>query len=133
MADVLCHPPQIRDHDEQSADRTDMKKPRGGSWYTPGLLTRYAILGNTAMAVANITKRAEHHACVRDEELGHVGNQLSQRISSASHGFYMLINVGGFHWLAATALRFALKIEDHRFVGITVDAPQAVYPFVASN
>jgi hypothetical protein len=57
-ADVPCHPPQIRDHDEQSADRTDIKKPRGGSWYTPGLLTRYAILGNRQFAGSEDTGSA---------------------------------------------------------------------------
>ena len=35
-----------------------MKKPRGGSWYTPGLLTRYAILGNRQFAGSEDTGSA---------------------------------------------------------------------------
>ena len=35
-----------------------MKKPRGGSWYTPGLLTCYAILGNRQFAGSEDTGSA---------------------------------------------------------------------------
>ncbi len=35
-----------------------MKKPGGGSWYTPGLLTRYAILGNRQFAGSEDTGSA---------------------------------------------------------------------------
>ena len=35
-----------------------MKKPRGGSWCTPGLLTRYAILGNRQFAGSEDTGSA---------------------------------------------------------------------------
>jgi hypothetical protein len=35
-----------------------MKKPRGGSWYTPGLLTRYAMLGNRQFAGSEDTGSA---------------------------------------------------------------------------
>ena len=35
-----------------------MKKPQGGAWYTPGLLTRYAILRNRQFAGSEDTGSA---------------------------------------------------------------------------
>ena len=43
---------------ERAPTEADMKKPRGGSWYTPELLTRYAILGNRQFAGSEDTGSA---------------------------------------------------------------------------